>query len=100
MRRVLHGPLSRRGPSPVSHPVTVEPPELAALAAGALIGWAAAGLPKAQGVRLLDVWALGPLMAYVALAHRDSGALPRLALLGAAGATVTFNGRNYLRARA
>lgn len=74
-------------------------PELAALATGALVGWAYAGLPKAQAVRLLDVWALGPLMVYVALA--DAGEpLPRLALLAAGAATVTYNGRNYLRARA
>lgn len=75
-------------------------PELAALATGALAGWASAGLPKAQGVRLLDVWALGPLMVYVALQAADAGELPRLALLAAGAATVTYNGRNYLRARA
>jgi hypothetical protein len=74
--------------------------ELAALLAGLLAGWAAAELPKAQGVRLLDVALLGPLMAYVATQPDAATALPRLALLGAAGATVSYNGRNYLRARA
>jgi hypothetical protein len=39
-------------------------------------------------------------MAYVALQAADAGALPRLALLAAGAATVSYNGRNYLRARA
>ena len=78
--------------------MTVSTGDLVTLAVGAVAGWTAGGSPKAQGVRLLDVWALGPLMAYVAMQTTEAGELSRLALLAAGAATVTFNGRNYLRA--
>lgn len=79
------------------------PAELAALAAGGALGWAAGGRRKAQAVRLVDVWLLGPLMVYVAATsdEPDGGAeeLARAALVVAGAATITYNGRNYLRER-
>lgn len=61
---------------------------------GLALGWAAAGRPKAQGIRLLDVWVLGPLLLYAATSAADKGV--RTALGVAAGATIAYNGRNYL----
>ena len=68
-----------------------------ALIVGALVGWQAASTPKAQGVRLLDVWVLGPLMVYAATQGADTAIKTALAAVGAG--TITYNGRNYLRAR-
>ncbi len=66
---------------------------------GALAGWIAADGDKAQVVRLLDVWLLGPLMMYAAEtpSPRPDWATWFLAASGAA--TVTYNGRNYLERR-
>ncbi len=66
----------------------------AAVALGAVVGWLAAATPKGQAVRLVDVFALGPGMVYVAQQGRPS---PVLAAAGAA--TITYNGRNYMRER-
>ena len=66
-----------------------------ALAVGALVGWQAASTPKAQGIRLLDVWFVGPLLVYAAAQGADTGLRTALAAVGAA--TITYNGRNYLR---
>lgn len=82
------------------------PELLAAIVAGGVVGWLAAGRPKAQEIRLLDVWALGPVMIYAATLDRRRRSLEaaedwpayyaRLALAGAGAATITYNGRNYL----
>ena len=61
---------------------------------GGVVGWAAAGRPKAQGIRLLDAWVLGPIMIYAAGRCADAGL--RTALTAAGAATITYNGRNYL----
>ena len=52
-------------------------------------------LEKAQGVRLFDVFALGPAMIYAGykLDNRALGAFITLAGLG----TIIFNGANYMR---
>lgn len=55
---------------------------------------------KAQEVRLLDVFLIGPLMVWGGTAlHRQGHPLagPLLTALGAA--TVVYNGRNYVRVR-
>lgn len=79
-------------------------PELAAkilmvVAAGA-IGWIFAGeLNKVQWVRLLDVFVYGPFMLAVAfwpVLLSSSWAVGGMLFLGAS--TITFNGRNWLRA--
>ncbi len=62
--------------------------------AGAVVGWFAATGSKTQAVRLVDVFALGPLMVYVG---RTGVRSPLLAAAGAA--TMAYNGRNYLRGR-
>ena len=67
------------------------------MAAGALAGWLAADRAKGQRVRLLDVFALGPFMVYASRSARPAWAGALLAAAGAA--TVTYNGRNYLRGR-
>lgn len=66
-----------------------------ALIVGALVGWQAASTPKAQGVRLLDVWVLGPVMVLAAAGCASAGL--RTALTAAGAATIAYNGRNYLR---
>lgn len=75
--------------------------DIGAILTGAVVGWAAAGRPKAQAVRLVDVWLLGPLMVYVAATadEPDDGLqeLARQTLTAAGAATITYNGRNYLR---
>jgi hypothetical protein len=90
-----------------------DPSNLGAILAGAFIGWAAAGREKPQGVRLADVFVLGPLMVYVAATaarptegrvglfpgDRASWEPATAALVAAGAATITYNGRNYLRLR-
>lgn len=79
----------------------MRPAEFLALAAGAAVGWAAAGREKPQGVRLVDVLLLGPLMVYVATIIDDAEELelsiPLTALTAAGAATITYNARNYRR---
>ena len=70
--------------------------------AGALIGWVMAGRrgDKGQGVRLVDVFVLGPLMAQAGLWESRDKPWAQALMRAAAGATVTYNLRNYLtRAR-
>lgn len=70
--------------------------------AGALLGWVMAGRrgDKGQGVRLVDVFVLGPLMAQAGLWESRDKPWAQALLRAAAGATVTYNLRNYLtRAR-
>ena len=67
---------------------------MGAVLLGLAVGWGAAGRPKAQGVRLLDVWALGPIMIYAGA--RCAGAGLRTTLTAAGAATIAYNGRNYL----
>ncbi len=79
--------------------------------AGAAVGWVASCRPKARGVRLVDVWVLGPLMIYAATREErrpgvtlwslegpeDQAAhFARMALAAAGAATITYNGRNLL----
>lgn len=64
------------------------------LAIGAVVGWQTAGQPKAQGIRLLDVGLLGPLLIYAS--SRCAGEGLRTGLLAAGAATIAYNGRNYL----
>lgn len=55
---------------------------------------------KAQRIRLLDVFLIGPMMVWGGKALGDQGhsvAGPLLAILGVA--TVVYNGRNYVRVR-
>ncbi len=66
----------------------------APLLVGAVAGWRAAGVPKAQGIRALDVWVLGPVMILAASQCAKGGL--RTALLAAGAATITYNGRNYI----
>lgn len=73
--------------------------ELGIVLAGAAAGWLAAGREKPQPIRLADVLLLGPLMIYVATTPDQPPEAAFDALLAAGAATVTFNGRNYLRLR-
>ena len=54
---------------------------------------------KSQNIRLLDVFAIGPLMIYGGLKLRKTGehslAGSALALFGLG--TILYNGRNYIR---
>lgn len=69
--------------------------------AGALIGWVMAGRrgDKGQGVRLMDVFILGPLMAQAGLWESRDKPWAQALMRAAAGATVTYNLRNYLHNR-
>ena len=71
---------------------------IAAILAGALTGWSTSTGVKSQAVRLIDVWALGPLMIYVATA-KDPQTLIRQALAFTGASTITYNARNYWRLR-
>jgi len=52
---------------------------------------------KAQGVRLLDVFVLGPGMVYAATLIPDEHKLTRVFLCGTGVATILYNWRNYKR---
>ena len=70
----------------------------AATLAGALVGWTFSTGVKSQTVRLIDVYAWGPLMIYGAMSPN----LPPIfrQLLAFTGAsTVTYNARNFIRLR-
>ena len=59
---------------------------------------------KGQSIRLIDVWALGPLMTWGGLrvaanARTDAEVLAGNLLALSGVATVIFNGVNYLRLR-
>ena len=57
-------------------------------------------LAKGQPIRLLDVFVLGPWLVW--LGARQDAKLQdweRLALVVAGGATIVYNGRNYMRIR-
>lgn len=69
-----------------------------AVLAGAITGWVTSTGVKSQAVRLVDVYALGPLMIYAATS-RDPTAFARQALAFMGASTVTYNARNYLRLR-
>jgi hypothetical protein len=66
---------------------------------GLVVGWVTArDEGKTQGVRVLDVAIVGPLMIAAGVAR-----LPvplRLLLVFIGAATITFNARNYQRTRA
>jgi hypothetical protein len=70
---------------------------LAAIIAGALVGWIGATGVKAQNVRLLDVFLVGPLAILATVADLPRSAKLALAFIGAA--TVTYNGRNWMLGR-
>ena len=55
-----------------------------------------ARMEKAQGVRLFDVFLLGPAMIYGANKKRLSNPLSTLFMLAGIG-TIIFNGANYIK---
>lgn len=65
------------------------------LLAGLLIGLAFAKGDKPQGVRLIDVLALGPLMVVFGTKEK-LGTFERKVLQFAGAATIGYNGRNLL----
>ncbi len=69
-----------------------------AVIAGAITGWTTSTGVKSQAVRLIDVWALGPLMVYAATI-RNPEDFVRQALAFTGASTVTYNARNYMRLR-
>lgn len=52
-------------------------------------------IAKSQAIRLLDVYALGPFMLYVALKAGAPSPLARLALAGLGVTTILYNLKNY-----
>lgn len=55
---------------------------------------------KGQGVRLVDVFVIGPYMVYAAAKRERLSDMDRL-VLGVTGAlTILYNGQNYMRHRA
>lgn len=67
---------------------------LAAGILGAFVGLASTR-GKTQGIRVLDVLAVGPLIITAGLSPQTDTAF-RMALIFTGAATVTFNGRNFL----
>ena len=54
---------------------------------------------KPQGIRLLDVWVIGPLMIYAATLLPVEREYTRAALKSFGFGTVIYNARNYLLIR-
>lgn len=52
---------------------------------------------KAQWVRLIDVFALGPFMVWFGVAAKDMPDWARIALVASGVSTSVFNGINYVR---
>lgn len=73
-------------------------PILLAVLAGAVTGWTTSTGVKSQVVRLIDVYALGPLMIYAAMSP-DAPPIARAALAFTGASTITYNARNYMRLR-
>lgn len=73
-------------------------PILLSVIAGAITGWVTSTGVKSQAVRMVDVYALGPLMIYAA-ASRNPRLVARQALAFTGASTITYNARNYLRLR-
>lgn len=71
---------------------------LGAVLVGALVGWTTSTGMKSQTVRLIDVYAWGPLMIYGAMS-RNLPPIFRQALAFTGASTVTYNARNYIRLR-
>lgn len=66
--------------------------------AALVVGWASTSGSKSQWVRLLDIFAYGPFLVYIASDPEITRHLPiqiLLVLLG--GTTITYNLRNYLK---
>jgi len=55
---------------------------------------------KSQFIRLLDVYALGPFMLYVAYKAKNLSSAEKAALAGIGAATMYYNGKNYLATNA
>lgn len=51
---------------------------------------------KAQGIRLLDVFVVGPVMMYAGLQNKKLDPWMRYSLIAIGVSTVFYNGRNYL----
>ena len=49
-----------------------------------------------QGVRLLDVFLIGPGMIYAGIRCKNMNNIVRLFLIGSGVATIIFNGSNFL----
>jgi hypothetical protein len=66
-----------------------------------VIGWVSANAEsKTQFVRLLDVFAYGPILIYVALDSTNNvNQWIKIALLLMGATTITYNLRNYLKLR-
>lgn len=54
---------------------------------------------KAQEIRLLDVFAIGPLMIYAGHKSQDLSPLIKNSLMLTGVATILYNGHNYLKVR-
>lgn len=54
---------------------------------------------KGQGVRLVDVFLLGPFMVWFGLAAKDVHPAARVTMVASGVGTIIFNGVNYLRRR-
>lgn len=55
---------------------------------------------KGQGIRLVDVFLLGPFMIWYGVKSEDVPEAARFAMIAAGFGTILFNGVNLLRMRA
>ena len=55
---------------------------------------------KGQGVRLVDVFFIGPYMLYAAAKREQLSDMDRLVLSVTGALTILYNGQNYMRQRA
>lgn len=70
--------------------------EIIALLAGLLLGWVTTG-QKTQMVRLVDVFAIGPILILAGFyEHASSYLFLRAVLIFIGAGTITYNLKNYL----
>lgn len=70
--------------------------EIIALLAGFLLGWLTTG-QKSQMIRLVDIFAIGPLLIFTGFFdHTSSYRILRAILIFMGAGTITYNLKNYL----
>jgi len=56
-------------------------------------------ISKSQGIRVLDVFVIGPMMIYFGVKAKNEPTWLRALMIGSGVATIVYNGRNYLQTR-
>lgn len=54
---------------------------------------------KAQSIRLMDVFLLGPFMIWFGFVAQSISTIPKIIMIISGAGTIIYNGRNYLLKR-